>query len=681
MRMVVLTTFLLLGNLAPAFAGDTATSNLAQVPLPNSPQAKTEISNLLHAVKRGGHLGIPMYVERVKRTKGAERAIPLLTAALREGKYPEAAFALGMFGPAAKSAVPALAEALGDRTWQGAGTYAFMSLEAIGPEAAPGLTQFLKGKGQSGRYSAAIVLVDIGPEGKAAIPVLMEMLKDRDFDNRVRAADALGKLGSKAEVAVPALIEALKGKSNPKALKDDNFRASAAAALGQIKGTAPGVIPALIEALKDHNVQWPAAYALGEIGPNARAAVPALTALLKKKNSRRRISFDHARVSAAEALWKIEGKTKPILPFLINALKDNRNRKGPWYPICYPAAEVLGAIGPRAKRAVPELRRQLIARAKESRSDVNADYLIKMAEALWKIEGRTKTVVPFLIKMLKHKHWSVRRDAAEVLGRIGPPARAAIPALTKALRDVDKASGIGNKDVRLSAAEALWRVGRRVEPVLPGLVRVLNKNAYPDVRVKAAAIVGRIGPEAREAVPALIKCLKDTRLYSEGYGYDFKKYQKMRAAPLLALAQIGPGAKAAIPAIKEALADKNPGTRVQAARAFWKVGGEAKFAVPVLTAELKDNSILVRRWAAEGLAEMGVQAKRSILALIKALKDEDEEVGSRVAFALGQMGREAKAAVPALLEALKSKEILIREAAANALKKIDRQAAAKAGIR
>ena len=44
-------------------------------------------------------------------------------------------------------------------------------------------------------------------------------------------------------------------------------------------------------------------------------------------------------------------------------------------------------------------------------------------------------MVPALIEALRDAEWMVRHHAAEALGRIGPGARAAIPALTQALED------------------------------------------------------------------------------------------------------------------------------------------------------------------------------------------------------------------------------------------------------
>lgn len=59
--------------------------------------------------------------------------------------------------------------------------------------------------------------------------------------------------------------------------------------------------------------------------------------------------------------------------------------------------------------------------------------------------------IEILQKPVEHDYLAVRRGAAESLGKIGPDAKAAVPALRKALRDADEF-------VRSAAAEALAKV-------------------------------------------------------------------------------------------------------------------------------------------------------------------------------------------------------------------------------
>src|SRR5262249_39687178 len=93
-----------------------------------------------------------------------------------------------------------------------------------------------------------------------------------------------------------------------------------------------------------------------------------------------------------------------------------------------------------------------------------------------------------------------RRAGARALGRCGPAAAAAVPALVKRLRDSEAG-------VRVAAAEALLRIaGDRNESA--EAVKVLSEGlTAEDVwdRGEAVRAIGRLGPLARETLPGLKK--------------------------------------------------------------------------------------------------------------------------------------------------------------------------------
>lgn len=95
--------------------------------------------------------------------------------------------------------------------------------------------------------------------------------------------------------------------------------------------------------------------------------------------------------------------------------------------------------------------------------------------------------------------FSVRTEqqvVAEALGYIGPPA---VPELVAALKSPDPL-------VRKNAAEVLARMGSDAKPAVAALVQLLDD---PDetIRKTAARTLGRIGPDAAAAVPALMRTL------------------------------------------------------------------------------------------------------------------------------------------------------------------------------
>src|SRR5262249_46536177 len=112
-----------------------------------------------------------------------------------------------------------------------------------------------------------------------------------------------------------------------------------------------------------------------------------------------------------------------------------------------------------------------------------------------------RPAVPVLLAALKHEDAAVRLQAVSALGRIGPRARAPLPALADAARN-DR-SGL----VRVRAAVALARLDGTREPAVAALVAAL-RDQDPGTRAQAAQALGWV--EAREAVPALAAALKDT---------------------------------------------------------------------------------------------------------------------------------------------------------------------------
>lgn len=86
---------------------------------------------------------------------------------------------------------------------------AIQALGLLGPaaiDAVPALFEALKDTDASLRYWAALALGEIDA---VAIPVLIKALSDTDFCVRWGAASALGQFGPVAKDAVPALVERL----------------------------------------------------------------------------------------------------------------------------------------------------------------------------------------------------------------------------------------------------------------------------------------------------------------------------------------------------------------------------------------------------------------------------------------------------------------------------------------
>jgi len=107
------------------------------------------------------------------------------------------------------------------------------------------------------------------------------------------------------------------------------------------------------------------------------------------------------------------------------------------------AINAVGKIGPEAREAIP----LLVETIRQTR---NHDKRILHA-CNYALLAMGKEIVPSMISLLKDDDWEMRRGAAWILGKVGPEAKDAVPALTEALND-------SNPAVRTNAAEALKKV-------------------------------------------------------------------------------------------------------------------------------------------------------------------------------------------------------------------------------
>jgi HEAT repeat protein len=169
----------------PAYQGKPASQWVEQL-------AKGESADRAEAAKA---------LEAMGAEAGTE-AIPALAKALKDAQVRvEASGALTRMGD---SAVPALIEALGDRS-MGARRRASWALSQMGAAAVPALVKALEDRNVRIRQEAAVALGMIGPEAKDAVDALAGRLKDEDRWVRQYAAEAIGAIGHATETAAEAL--------------------------------------------------------------------------------------------------------------------------------------------------------------------------------------------------------------------------------------------------------------------------------------------------------------------------------------------------------------------------------------------------------------------------------------------------------------------------------------------
>jgi HEAT repeat protein len=339
--------------------------------------------------------------------------------------------------------------------------------------------------------------------------------KDPDVVKRRRAVRAVGLIGElKSAKVVPALIKALRAD------KDAEVRLSAARGLGRNVSEAfakaredmsedlPSYDSArntLVEGLKadlDPGVREACAGALGDIGADARAAVRDLAGALQDKHA-------GTRAAAAGALRRMGPHAKPARKELQAALADKKGDE----VLRTESARALLQLGADAAPALAVLEEALV----DAKGPVGLRRAV--AEGLARLGKDAGLLAEALGGVLEEKgpdgkdkarreaHQALRRAAVTTLDSLGADAKAAVPALVKALADEDLF-------VRCLAMHAIGQLGQHLqasrEAAIKALVRGLKEPGV-EVLVSSIEALGALGFEGlgseSESVGKALKAL------------------------------------------------------------------------------------------------------------------------------------------------------------------------------
>jgi len=502
-----------------------------------------------------------------------------------------AAYRIGEIGPAAATAVEPLVERLRTDSEETVRVRAAEALGKIGPAAsgaAAALSASVVGpKGQDHipavRRAALESLVRVSPPAEELMRVLRQSLADRDGRLREQAAKALGEIGADAKSAVQTLFSTVAG---PKRDPVPAVRLMALDALLRIspesREAAEGLSMALAD--PDDDIARRAEQITAEPGRRVKIMPAPFIVTLRDGPT------DAARRRAVRALRKLGPDARDALPVLSVAVAGPQDRSAD-AGVRREALETIFAIDPAAAERVTAVRSALtdpddaVARraadlfagqpalAQKLLPEALADG--SLADAFVRAGGplmldKAKLDPTLLASGLRHKDLAARLLAVDLLARLGPDARPAMP-------DLQRACGDPSTAVRLAALETVigMRSAAREADVAAALRAVLT-DSDPAVIRRAAKLFTDRPAIAREILPY-------------------------------------------------ALADG------ALAEAFAKVGGlealaKAKPDAAALAAGLRHNATSVRRLAVNALADLGADARPALTDLRRACKDDQTDV-------------------------------------------------------
>ena len=521
-----------------------------------------------------------------------------------------AARALGYLPLDEDKTVPALIESLKDKkaTVRAIAAFALGRLAAPGPKVAHALAGRLNDRGQwlsapgSGiatDYSVGEHVVDalsrIKPPAKTVISTIVQRLKK---SKRIEPPmlTILRRLGPDAVDAVPVLVSLL---------DDPTQRLSAALALSRIAPNHEGLIDILRAALADRAKEddpsraGEIANGLADLGPQAVPLIPDLYSEIKLLHDDHRWN-NQTRASIAAAILRIDRQQPKAAEELVTAvLETNQNFWNPGHDD--EAVVTWASLGTANPSAIELLVKGLKYQPENPRKDYywqsifTEQYRLSSAELLIEVSAKIPFVVEALTDLCASDHSDHRGKAAYAVGRIGPAAEKAIPALITLLGDRQEytvgGDFYGNGGTRHVLGEqaslALSKIGVAAVPAL----RTALAHTLPTVRQQASQSLGAIGPPARVAAPDLIALFNDP-------------HRVVRAAAAEALGNLGDTSEPAIMGLRSLLSDKHLVVRVSAAKSLAQFGPAARSAVEEITTFQTEPFHSARTVATEALRKI-----------------------------------------------------------------------------
>ncbi len=433
--------------------------------------------------------------------------------------------------------------------------YAAETLALLGPEAASAaktVGELLVKAPPFGQRHLIDTLASIGPAAKPALPALKKVMLDNP-ESRTAAALAMWTIAEDKDA-----LSALRDEMNS---TRDTSAVLAATAVWQIKED-PAAIDDLIRLAKRKETAGQAIWTLAKIGPPAKAAVPMLMDQLGHADP-------DLGARAAHALGRIGADAKAALPALIKAAgaKDELLRVTAVTARCriQPDADAISALGKLLQTnldvsnrmyAVRELQKvwdhakPVVPVMKELLTDSDESVRAAAAVALWRTRRQPPESLPPLIALLRSTRWEVRETVTRDIGsEFGRHGESAAPALAKLLWDPFNL-------IRMAAAEELGRIGPGAKDAVPALTAALEANAAPGCVSAACETLGRIGVDAKPALPVLKRLLT----------HPNKLVQVHAALALLLIAEDKSGVKQ----LEAGMGDRNYRVRITAAEGLWR---------------------------------------------------------------------------------------------------------------
>ncbi|MBS0260645.1 MAG: HEAT repeat domain-containing protein [Planctomycetes bacterium] len=336
------------------------------------------------------------------------------------------------------------------------------------------------------------------------------------------------------------------------------------------------------------------------------------------------------------------------------------------------AAQVLGAVGPAARKALPELHKNLAVnstwvRLRAAQAILKIDETDLPAKTCLQLARETETgpAREFACATLREFEGQTAKSAAHSQSKIRPASVSRAPASVTQVDDIPTAvAGLEDPDplVRAKAAQTAFHEGTPPEQLLPVVCDLLRSDRL-DVLRSATALLIDIGPDATSALPALHDCLESRSISAQLHAAE-------------AALRIDAADTPAISFLQTALQHPRADVRYFAVNSLGAVVTENEQAAVILYTALTDSQtkvataaalLLSRRFdleteparlATDATADDArfEQLGENISRWLTELDDEDRHVQCRAAIQLSLTGKAPRYVIPQLTARLSAAE-------------------------
>lgn len=468
---------------------------------------------------------------------------------------------------------------------------------------------------------AVILAALYGSAAAQPVPMdkLLAALRDKDCRVQLKAIADIERFGPGSGAAVVPLVAALKDRNS-------YVRRAAGSALYKVGAPDPKDKDALIALLKDKDpaVRHGAIRALSMLERVGEDMVPIFEVLLFDK--------DEELAMGAAAVLRRSKSAGLVVGRLVLALEGPDKRRA------LRAAKVVAVLGEPGEKASNAL-----IRAAQGRDRALAIQAMRTLGNL----PVGPAVISLLIEKLQGSDKMAAVEAANILAQVGPGARAAAPALLRAMKS-------RNHELSYAAMKAIARLGSAAKDLEPELLKDARSKDR-EVREHAVNVLASLPP-----TPASVRLMNEAA---------FDDSDEISAVATRALVRWNRAGELTA-AVRSRLEGKNSRSLERSLKVAAQIGPEAAPVSGQVARLVSSDDRKVASQAARTLSQLPPDS-RSVQVLTQAVERRDPVVAPVAIEALRSIGPEAKEAAPALRAAADGRDRRLSASAKLALETID----------